>query len=139
MCGVARRPHPRFGSVVVITVAGSFGPRALTAPACVRVLPTRSSGASASAAAATAAMGMGTGDLSALGPSVDGGELAEFARVLESVPVPRIHERVADALRAGDGIELDYRPGSCTATFEREGGASEALTAEWGVGLGDEL
>uniref|UniRef100_A0A7S2SPY0 Calponin-homology (CH) domain-containing protein n=1 Tax=Rhizochromulina marina TaxID=1034831 RepID=A0A7S2SPY0_9STRA len=105
VCGIAASEHPSLESVVVVPLAGGFGPKPL-AEATVASL----------SAASTAE------------------EQETFQAVLDSIPVPQLHEQVAAALEDGAEVTLDYKPGgTATATFKQPSGEANAVACDWSV------
>ena len=70
-------PHPTLDGVVVVPLAGGFGPKPLATPT-----------------------------VSSLKPSSTPEEQSTFQAVLDSIPVPQLHEQVAAALEDGAEVGL---------------------------------
>jgi len=103
VCGVAFSSHPSLEGLVVVPLAGGFGPKPLSE-----------------------AM------VSTLSPSSTLEEQQAFQSVLDSIPVPQLHEQCAAAIEDGAEVTLDYNPsGTATATFKQPSGETNAVACDW--------
>jgi len=100
VCGLATRSHPSLGSVTVIPLAGGYGPKPLNDSVTV----------------------------SCSHPVIP--RTSQFQRVLESIPVPPMHDRIRAALAHGTTVQIEYAPGKARVLFIT-GGMRRTARCQW--------